>query len=94
MAETTTDHDTIRRWAESKGGRPAAVKRTHEQGDTGIIRLMFPDSPNSHHDALVEIGWDEFFSAFEENGLALVYDEASLFNKLVGRAAAEQRDHR
>jgi hypothetical protein len=29
MAETTTDHDTIRRWAESKGGKPAAVDRTH-----------------------------------------------------------------
>ena len=25
MAETTTDHEAIRKWAESKGGRPAAV---------------------------------------------------------------------
>jgi hypothetical protein len=45
MAETTTDHDTIRNWAESKGGKPAAVKSTHKGGDVGIIRIMFPDSP-------------------------------------------------
>jgi hypothetical protein len=29
MAETTTDHEAIRKWAESKGGKPAAVDRTH-----------------------------------------------------------------
>ena len=58
MAETTTDHDTIRKWAESKGGKPAAVDRTHSDKDVGLIRIMFPDAPNSHHDNLVEISWE------------------------------------
>jgi hypothetical protein len=91
MAQTTTGHETIRRWAESKGGRPAAVDRTHEKGDTGIIRLMFPDSPQSEHGALVEIAWEEFFRQFEEAGLALLYEPDSQFNKIIGRDTAERR---
>jgi hypothetical protein len=91
MAETTTDHDTFRKWAESKGGKPAAVKSTHKGGDVGIIRIMFPDSPQSQHDSLTEIGWDEFFKEFDERELVLLYDENSLFSKIVGRDAAEKR---
>ncbi len=91
MADTTTDHDTIRKWAESKGGKPAAVKRTHSDEDVGIIRIMFPDAPNSEHDALTEISWDEFFDEFEDRELALVYEQDSMFSKIVGRDTAEKR---
>src|SRR3546814_19493248 len=70
---------------------PAAVKRTHQGGDVGIIRLMFPDAPQSEHDALVEISWDEFFEEFEKRELALLYEEESLFSKIVGRDTVEQR---
>ena len=93
MAETTTDHDTIRKWAESKGGKPAAVDRTHSDKDVGLIRIMFPDAPNSHHEHLVEISWEEFFEEFDAKDLALLFDEKSLFNKLVGRDTAEKREH-
>lgn len=93
MAETTTDHDTIRKWATSKKGKPAAVDRTHKDGDVGIIRIVFPDNPRSEHDALVEISWDEFFDEFEERQLALLYDPDGLFSKIVGRDTAEKRAH-
>ena len=93
MSETTTDHDTIRKWAESKGGKPAAVDRTHSEDDVGLIRIMFPDAPNSHHDHLVEITWEEFFEEFEAKQLALIFDEKTLFNKLIGRDTAEKREH-
>jgi hypothetical protein len=93
MAIATTDHDEIREWAESKGGKPAAVDRTHKGGDVGIIRIMFPDNPQSEHQALVEISWDEFFRQFEESGLALLYEEDSLFSKIVGRDTVERREH-
>ena len=93
MAQATTDHNTIRHWAEKKGGKPAAVKRTHRGGDVGIIRIMFPDRPQSEHDALEEISWDEFFRQFEESKLALLYEEDSLFSKIVGRDTAERREH-
>lgn len=92
MSNTTTDHETIRKWAESRHGKPAAVRRTHQKGDVGIIRIEFPDNPNSRHDSLEEISWDEFFEQFDESGLALVYDEHSSFNKLIGRDTAEKRE--
>jgi hypothetical protein len=93
MAEVTTEHDTIRKWAESHGGKPAAVRRTHQGGDVGIIRLMFPEAPLSEHDSLDEITWDEFFKEFEQRQLALLYEKDSMFNKIVGRDTAERRAH-
>jgi hypothetical protein len=72
MAIGTTDHDEIRKWAEANGGKPAAVDRTHRGNDVGIIRIMFPGNPQSEHQSLVEISWDEFFEQFEESKLALL----------------------
>jgi hypothetical protein len=91
MAETTTDHESIRKWAESKGGKPAAVRRTHQGGDVGIIRIMFPDAPQSEHEELDEITWDEFFEEFDKRSLALLHDPDGMFNKIVGRDTAERR---
>lgn len=40
VSQMTTDHETIRQWAEERGGRPAVVKSTHKPGQcTGIIRI-------------------------------------------------------
>src|SRR6185312_10316101 len=75
MAQATTDHGAIRKWAEAKGGKPGAVDRTHKGGDVGIIRIMFPDNLQSEHQSLVEISWDEFFREFESRKLALLYEQ-------------------
>jgi hypothetical protein len=88
MSQTTTDHEKIQRWAESHGGKPAAVASTHDNNDVGIVRIMFPRSKHSEHDNLTEISWDEFFEEFEKRSLALVYDEDSLFSKLISRDSA------
>jgi hypothetical protein len=93
MAEVITNHDAIRKWAEQQGGKPAAVDRTHQEDDVGIIRIMFPKAPHSEHDHLVEISWEEFFKEFEERRLALLYDPDSLFSKIIGRDTAETRQH-
>ena len=88
-SETTTDHDTIRKWAKARGAKPACVKGTGGGDDPGIIRLDFPGY--SGGDSLEEISWDEWFEKFEEQRLALVYQEKSQkgeksnFNKLVSR---------
>ena len=92
MAETTTDHDTIRKWADSHGGKPAAVDSTHSEDDVGIVRIMFPDATQSEHDNLVEISWEEFFREFEKRELALLYDPDGRFSKIVGRDTVEQRE--
>lgn len=92
MAIVTTDHETVRRWTRNQGGKQAAVCRTHGGDDAGIVRLMLPDSPNSKHEGLEEITWDEFFEKFDFRKLALVYDEDSMFGKLVSRDSVEARE--
>jgi hypothetical protein len=98
-AQVTSDHDQIRKWAESRGGKPAAVQATHRGDDPGIIRVIFPDAPNANDDSLEEISWDEFFRKFDEAGLALLHQDRmangrkSLFYKLIGRDTAEARRH-
>jgi hypothetical protein len=95
-SQTTTDHETIREWAEARGGKPAHVKRTGSKNDTGIIRIDFPGY--SGEGSLEEISWDEFFEKFEESQLALVYQEEtasgerSNFNKLVKRDGTEDQE--
>ena len=93
MAEVTTDHDTIRRWAEKHGGKPAAVDRTHKGDDVGIVRVMFPQAPHSEHGHLVEVSWDDFFREFDQRKLALLYEPDSMFSKIIGRDTAEKRAH-
>lgn len=85
-AVTTTDHDAIRQWADSRGGRPAAVKGTPKGEDGGLLRFDFGEK----EEGLEEISWDQFFKTFEDRGLALLYQdeiegEKSRFFKLVNR---------
>jgi hypothetical protein len=83
-AQTTTDHDRIREWAESRGGRPAMVD-TDRPG--GILRIDFGEPEEN----LEQISWDRFFEIFEENALAFLHQEktsdggTSRFNKFVAR---------
>jgi len=83
-SNVTTDHNEIRQWAEERGAQPACVKGTgRKAGDIGMIRLDFPGY--SGEESLEPI------KAFDDNGLALVYQEEtasgqkSNFNKLVKR---------
>jgi hypothetical protein len=93
--ERLVDHEQIRMWAEERNAKPSCVRKTGGKGDVGMIRLDFPGY--SGEDSLQEISWDEWFKAFDENGLALIVQETtaggqkSNFNKLVKRTAQEQR---
>ena len=40
-AKTTTDHNLIRKWAESRGAKPASVQGTGKKDEPGILRLDF-----------------------------------------------------
>jgi hypothetical protein len=94
-SKTTRDHEVIREWAESRGGRPATVKGTGGKDDPGILRIDFPGYGDD--DALKRISWDEWFEKFDESKLAFVYQEEtqdgerSTFNKLVDRDTVESR---
>ncbi len=88
-ARTSTDHSEIRKWAEARGARPTTVKRTTKPDDPGILRLHFPGYSGS--DSLNEISWEEWFRKFDDQKLALLFQEEtkdgkpSNFNKLVSR---------
>ncbi len=85
----TTDHEEIRQWAEERGATPACVRSTGGKGDIGILRLDFPGY--SGEESLEPMEWAQWFQKFDEQGLALLYQETtaggamSNFNKLVSR---------
>ena len=87
-SQTTTDHDTIKKWTEERNGHPATVESTTEGDEAGILRIEFEQGDSGE---LKEISWDEFFSKFEEENLAFLYQEetsngeTSRFFKLVSR---------
>jgi hemerythrin superfamily protein len=92
-AKTTTDHNTIKKWVEKRGGTPARVKGTGSgDGDPGILRIDYPGY--SGEDTLEAIEWDDFFEAFEENQLAFLYQDEgkSRFSKFIARDGAEEGD--
>lgn len=94
-SKTTTNHEQIRKWAEARDAKPSRVKGTGSGDDPGMIRLDFPDYSGAG--SLEEISWDEWFEAFDDNDLALVYQdktaegEQSNFNKLIGRETPTER---
>ncbi|HEV2653362.1 MAG TPA: hypothetical protein VGT82_00310 [Ktedonobacteraceae bacterium] len=92
-AKTTTNHHTIKKWAEARGGKPVAVKLP--QGDIGLLRIDFPGYSGA--DSLEEITWDAFFKQFDAKQLALLYQEEtssgeeSRFFKLVRREGSDDK---
>jgi hypothetical protein len=88
-AHTTTDHETIRRWVEERGGRPATVAGTADEGGAGLLRIDFPGY--SGEGRLEPLSWEDFFAKFEEAQLAFLYQDEtaegdrSRFSKFVRR---------
>jgi hypothetical protein len=89
-SSTTTDHDTIRRWIEQRGGRPATVRGTEHSGEqAGILRVDFPG--RGEDQKLEPLDWDEFFEKFEQSELAFLHQDqtkdggTSRFFKFVSR---------
>jgi hypothetical protein len=86
-AKTTTDHETIRKWAEERGAKPTTVEGTGKKGEAGVLRLDFEPKDEE----LDEISWADFFGKFEKEKLAFLYQETtadgsmSRFHKFVQR---------
>jgi hypothetical protein len=93
MAHALTDHETIRRWAEARGVRPAAVIDPDHPDDDGLeIRLTPPGEDFDEADeSLTPVTWAEWFRRFDQHELALLIEDAarqpSTFNKLVRRSS-------
>jgi hypothetical protein len=85
MASATpvTDHEEIRQWVESRGGRPACVK-----GTAALLRVDFGEPDEK----LQPIEWDQWFETFDSRNLAALLQEGgSRFIKLVSRESAGAR---
>lgn len=87
MANSTTDHNTIRRWINERDGVPAVVNTNGE--NTEILRVDFQDADNEDEN-LVTISWERFFEIFDDNNLAFLYQDEtdgnkSRFNKFIDR---------
>lgn len=93
-ANRTTDHETIMKWVEERGGWPAHVKDSGQRGDPGILRIDFEGY--SGEGKLEPLDWDSWFDAFESNRLAFIFQdrtasgEQSRFSKLVKRTAEDE----
>jgi len=89
QSKTTTNHEEIRRWVEEHDGSPASVRGTENGDDAGVLRIDFPGGAGE--DQLEHIDWDTWFDKFDDQGLALLYQEEkasgedSTFAKLVKR---------
>jgi hypothetical protein len=94
QTKVTTDHETIRKWIEARGGKPASVKATGDKDDPGLLRIDFPGYGSS--DSLEQISWDDFFTKFDEKRLAFMYQDEmkngkeSRFFKFVSRETAKE----
>jgi hypothetical protein len=82
-SRATIDHEEIRRWVESMGGKPARVKGTGRGNDPGILRIDLPRGVGE--EKLEHISWDDWFKWFEKNKLAFLYEPGIPFAKLVAR---------
>jgi hypothetical protein len=83
-AKTTTNHDEIRKWVETRGGHPAVVAPTESKSKGGTSGLLRID------DRLHRITWSEFFDTFDKNRIAFLYDPDgdSPFSKFVQKESA------
>ena len=89
-SRTTTNHEQIRKWAESRGGEPVRIASTGDGGDPGLIRIHFPEF--SSDEPFEKISWEDFFRKFDDADLEFVYQDEtsggqrSNFFKLVRRS--------
>ena len=90
-AKATTDHKTIKAWAEDRGGHPATVRGTEREGEAGLLRLDFDEQDEE----LAPISWESFFDKFDQEDLVFLFQEetadgsVSRFHKFVDRETAE-----
>jgi hypothetical protein len=93
QSNVTTDHKTIRKWAEERGGHPATVAGTGSKDEPGILRIDFEPKDEK----LEWISWDEFFKKFDHEKLAFLYQDktedgsTSRFQKFISRATAQKK---
>lgn len=104
MAKILTNRDDIRQWAIARGGNPVLMEVPAGSSSRTILQITFgQDALNAAGNQGPDrvggfqlVSWEEWFSALDENGLALrVSDDPSGGNEIeyefVAREEAERR---
>jgi hypothetical protein len=77
---TTTNHDEIRQWVESRGGKPASIAGTEKGGEeAGLLRIDLPGGATNP--PLEPISWEDFFQKFDAEKLAFLYQDETADGK-------------
>ncbi|MGA3523689.1 hypothetical protein [Melissospora conviva] len=69
----TTNHDVIQRWARERKAKPSTIAGTEHDGHAGVLTFDFPGYSGSCR--LQHITWAQWFQAFDERELNLIYQE-------------------
>ncbi|MGA3541359.1 hypothetical protein ACK8GE_18905 [Micromonosporaceae bacterium DT194] len=69
----TTNHDVIQRWARERKAKPSTIAGTEHDGHAGVLTFDFPGYSGSRR--LQHITWAQWFQAFDERELNLIYQE-------------------
>ena len=72
-SSVTTDHATIRNWAELRGGWPTVVITESEGTSSSKLKINFygPNQEKSPE----EIPWTKFYKIFDKDKLSFLYQE-------------------
>jgi hypothetical protein len=79
--KVTNDVKEIRRWVESKGGRPAHVRGSGRGEDPGVLRIDFPGTVSLG--SLERMSWADWAKWFDKKQLALVFQPSTRFSRIV-----------
>lgn len=70
--KTTTNHEEIQQWAQSRGGRPARIHNSFgAPADGSVLQIDFLHE--KYNDDVEEITWEDFFAMFDREHMVLVY---------------------
>lgn len=68
---TTTDHTTIKEWADKHNGVPGVIEEATTANDQRPLAIIWPENRNKPE--LREVSWETFFEHFDLRQLALDY---------------------
>lgn len=75
----TTDHTTIKEWAKLHKGQPEVIPNSETETGAIGIRIDFPGKLDDMYltgdHQPKHISWDEFFRIFDDENLAMEYED-------------------
>jgi hypothetical protein len=91
MRGPITDHEEIRRWAESRKAFPAEVFPRLFDSEPAVLRFVFGKPLVDEENGIRVITWENFFALFDLMGLSLVYDSDHQYELLQIEAKSPYR---